>query len=125
MYNVQANWKSLGTRGSIRLIAVVARVRKVGYSLLGRDYPVPAKLLEVDGELVSTAPGLLAGFVAIKSYVSFDPRPPFWSRAPESVPRGTARTPPLDWSRLTLNSYGDSHRGRRSLELHPDCPLDA
>lgn len=46
------------------------------YSLLGSDYPIPPKFLEVHGELVSTTSGLLAGFVAIKSYVSLDPRPP-------------------------------------------------
>lgn len=45
------------------------------YSLLGRDYPIPAKFLKIDGEFVSTTSGLLAGFVAIKSYVSLDPRP--------------------------------------------------
>lgn len=45
------------------------------YSLLGRDYPIPAKFLKIDGELVSATSGLLAGFVAIKSYVSLDPRP--------------------------------------------------
>lgn len=45
------------------------------YLLLGSDYPIPPKLLKVDGELVSTTSGLLASFVAIKSHVSLDPRP--------------------------------------------------
>lgn len=47
------------------------------YLLLGRDYPIPSKFFKVHGKFVSTASGLLAGFVAIESDVSLDPRPPF------------------------------------------------
>lgn len=70
---------------SDRSKATVPRIKRDGrfafnmsrhrYLLLGSDYPIPAKLLKVDGELVSTTSGLLASFVAIKSHVSLDPRP--------------------------------------------------